>query len=76
MGKLSNFIIGAAVGVAVSAVVSYVFGPTNDAEYDATYRSRLDHALAEGRKAAQARQLEMQQAFVEAKKPKPKLMEG
>ncbi|MEZ4713670.1 MAG: hypothetical protein R3A44_41160 [Caldilineaceae bacterium] len=73
MGKLSNFIIGAAIGVAVSAVVSYVFGPTNDAAYDATYRSRLDRALEEGRKAAAARQLEMRQAFVEAKQPKPRL---
>lgn len=70
MGKFSNFLIGAAIGVAVSAVVSYIFGPTNDAQYDATYRSRLDHALAEGRKAAQAKQIEMRQAFEEAKQSK------
>ena len=71
MGNFSSFIIGAAIGVAVSAVVSYLFGPTNDAEYDATYRSRLDHALEEGRKAARARQIEMRQSFEAAKQSKP-----
>jgi len=52
VGKISYLIIGAAVGAAVAAAINYLFGPAIGATYDASYRSRLDFALEEGKHAA------------------------
>ncbi len=52
MGKLVSFIGGAAAGLAASAVFLYLFAPARDTTFDENYRSRLDWALDEGRRAA------------------------
>ena len=73
MGKLSNFIIGAAIGAATSLVVSYLFAPAE--ETDGTghagaqgYRSRWDFAFEEGQRAAIERENELRQQLINAKK--------
>ncbi len=68
MGKLSNFLIGAAVGAAAALVVSYIFGPSNDTTYDEHYQSRLDKALADGKRAADEREAELRRQFEEGKR--------
>jgi hypothetical protein len=52
-------LIGAALGAAVAYTVNYFFGPTDAATYDQNYRSRLDYALDEGKRAAAEREAEM-----------------
>lgn len=59
MGKSAYLLFGAVLGAAVAYTVNYFFGPTEAATYDQNYRSRLDYALDEGRRAAAARELEM-----------------
>ena len=59
MGKFSNFMIGAAVGAAAGFAVKYLFGPAPETTFDAQYQSRLDHAIEEGRTAAQQREIEL-----------------
>jgi hypothetical protein len=49
---MSYLIIGAAVGAAVAAAINYLFGPAVGTTYDANYRSRLDFALEEGKRAS------------------------
>jgi gas vesicle protein len=71
MGKLSNLIIGTLVGTALGMATAYLFAPAKETQFDQTYRSRLDHALDEGRKAAAAREAELRQDFIAAKQPKP-----
>ncbi|MDQ3247899.1 MAG: hypothetical protein M3Q45_01700 [Chloroflexota bacterium] len=67
MGKFSNLIIGAALGATVGVVVNYLFGPANDAPFDATYRSRWDKAIEDGKQAADEREAELRRLFIEAK---------
>jgi hypothetical protein len=52
-------LIGAVLGAAVAYTINYFFGPTEAATYDQNYRSRLDYALEEGKRAATAREIEM-----------------
>ena len=59
MGKSGYLMFGAALGAAVAFAVNYFLGPTEAATYDENYRSRLDYALEEGKRAAAARELEM-----------------
>ena len=59
MGKMSYLIIGAAVGAVMAAAINYLFGPAVDTTYDANYRSRLDLALEEGKRAALEREAEL-----------------
>lgn len=68
MGKSGNFVLGTLVGVAVGAVVGYLFGPAQNTRFDAEYRSRLDRALEEGRKAEEVRKEELRREFAQAKK--------
>lgn len=68
MGKSGNFIVGTLIGVAVGAVVAYLFGPAQNTRFDATYQSRLDRALDEGRLAEEAKAEEMRQEFAQAKR--------
>lgn len=51
--------LGAALGAAAAFVINYFLGPTDAATYDENYRSRLDYALDEGKRAAAARELEL-----------------
>jgi hypothetical protein len=59
MGKGAYLLIGAALGAAVAYTINYFFGPTEAATYDQNYRSRLDYALEEGKRAAAGREIEM-----------------
>jgi uncharacterized membrane protein YgaE (UPF0421/DUF939 family) len=68
MGKTSNFLIGAAVGVVTALVVNYVFGPSNETTYDEYYQSRLDKALTDGKRAADEREAELRRQFEEGKR--------
>ena len=68
MGKSGNFIVGTLIGVAIGAVVAYLFGPAQNTRFDATYQSGLDRALDEGRLAEEAKAEEMRREFAQAKK--------
>ena len=67
MGKTGFLLVGAAVGAAVGVVFNYVFGPPNDAKFNAAYRSRWDQALEDGERAADEREAEMRRQFAVAK---------
>ncbi len=68
MSKSVNFVIGTAIGIGIGALVGYVLAPARDAAFDQSYRSRLDKALAEGRKAAALREAELREEFLRAKR--------
>lgn len=63
--------IGAAIGVATVYAFNYIFGPAPGAQFDASYQSRLDHALAEGDRAAREHEVELRRQFEEAKRRPP-----
>jgi gas vesicle protein len=68
MGKMVNFLIGAALGAAVGVIINYVFGPSTGSEFNQNYRSRLDKALEEGDRAAQEHEAEMRRQLEAAKR--------
>lgn len=69
--------VGAAIGVAASALYNYLFAPAPETKLDGSYRSRLDWALAEGERAAAAREAELRAQFEQAKlAPPPKPAEN
>ena len=68
MGKVSSFMIGGVVGALTGLAIDYLFGPARDTAYDQRYRSRLDHALEEGQKAADEQEAEMRRQFEAAKR--------
>ena len=72
MGKTSYFIIGAALGAAAGAVISYLFGPAANTTYDTAYRSRLDWALEEGERTADVREAELRLQLQRARQPRSK----
>ena len=59
MGKSGYLLIGAAVGAAIAFTINYFLGPTAATTYDENYRSRLDFALDEGKRAAAARETQL-----------------
>ena len=59
MDKKSYFVIGALLGAAIGAAVDYLFAPAQGALFDRRYQSRLDRALADGERAAAAREAEL-----------------
>lgn len=67
MGKTENFAVGILLGAAVGAAVAYLFGPARNTTYDASYQSRWDRALAEGKQAELEHKRALEQKFVEAK---------
>ncbi len=74
MHKWTSLIIGAVAGIATSAVYLYLFAPARETTFDERYQSRLDWALAEGKKAGQERELELRNELQQARinPPKPK----
>lgn len=68
MGKLASLLVGTAVGAALGLAVQYLFGPARGTAYDQRYQSRLDYALAEGRKAADAQEAALRRQFEAAKR--------
>ncbi|MBW7883659.1 MAG: hypothetical protein H3C34_13675 [Caldilineaceae bacterium] len=72
MGKGSYLLIGAVIGAAAAALLGYLFGPAEGTTYDENYRSRLDFALDEGRRAAAAREHELRHKIEEYRRlPSP-----
>ena len=69
MSKSQFFAMGALVGAAVAAAVTYLFAPARGTTFDENYRSRLDWALEEGQRAADAREVELRRQFEQAKQP-------
>jgi gas vesicle protein len=68
MNKWTSAIIGATAGAAASAVFLYLFAPARGTTFDENYQSRLDWALAEGDKAARARELELRAELESARR--------
>ena len=77
MGKSGYLLIGAAVGAAVAFTINYFLGPMAAITYDENYRSRLDFALEEGKRAAAAREAqlrgELQTLRIQTKGQEPKV---
>ena len=69
MSKGTYLLIGAALGAAVGMMLNYFLGPAEDTTYDANYRSRLDFALDEGRRAAAEKESELRRQLVAFRKP-------
>jgi len=69
VGKGSYLIIGVAIGAVVAFAVNYFFGPADGATYDQNYRSRLDYALEEGKRAAADREVELRRQFDAYRRP-------
>lgn len=68
MSRGTYLLIGAAIGGAVAIALNYFFGPAPDTTYDANYRSRLDFALDEGRRAAADRENELRRQMTELRR--------
>jgi len=69
MSKGMYLLIGAAMGAAVGMALNYFLGPADDTTYDAEYRSRLDFAFDEGRRAAEEKERELRRQIVDYRKP-------
>ena len=67
MGKLSNVVIGMALGAGVGVLINYLFGPVRDVEFNPQYRSRWDQAIEDGQQAAAEHEAELRRQFAEAK---------
>jgi hypothetical protein len=68
MNRTAYLLIGAAAGAAIAAALHYFLGPAPGTTYDANYRSRLDFALEEGRRAAAAREQELRRQLADLRK--------
>jgi gas vesicle protein len=71
MGRVISFVIGAAIGVTIASVATYLFGPARDTYFDQRYRSRWDRALEEGRQAAAEHEIALRRQLASAKQPGP-----
>jgi gas vesicle protein len=71
MGKVSNFLIGAALGATVGLIINYLFAPAPGTEFNKNYRSRLDKAIEEGKQAAEEHERELRQQLEAAKRGTP-----
>ncbi len=68
MSRGSYLLVGAVLGAAVAAALNYLLGPAPGTTYDANYRSRLDFAFDEGRRAAADREQTMRQQLIDLRK--------
>lgn len=68
MSRGSYLLLGAALGAAIAAALNYLLGPAPDTTYDANYRSRLDFAFDEGRRAAAEREQALRQQLIDLRK--------
>jgi hypothetical protein len=69
VGKGSYFVIGTAIGAVLAIAFNYFFGPADGTTYDQNYRSRLDYALDEGKRAAAEREEELRREFNAYRRP-------
>lgn len=61
MSRGTFLLLGAALGAGIAVALNYFLGPAPGTTYDANYRSRLDFAFDEGRRAALERENELRQ---------------
>lgn len=61
--RLAAFLFSLCAGAACGYLLGHILGPAPGTRFDASYRSRLDRALAEGKAAAAARAQELQAEF-------------
>lgn len=71
MGRVLSFLLGATIGMAAATVVTYLFGPARNTNFNQHYRSRWDQALADGRQAADEHEAALRQQLAAAKQPRP-----
>jgi len=69
-------LIGTAIGVGIALALNYFLGPAPGTTYDANYRSRLDFALDEGRRAALEREQELRQQIIQMRRSAGSLTDG
>jgi hypothetical protein len=69
MRKARLFLGWALAGALVGWAIDYLLGPADERPQDAHYRSRLDHALEEGQRAATEREAELRRQFQQFKGP-------
>lgn len=76
MSRGSFLLLGAAIGAGIAVALNYFLGPAPGTTYDANYRSRLDFALDEGRRAALEREQELRQQIVQMRRSAGSLTDG
>ncbi|MBU6349282.1 MAG: hypothetical protein KGS73_03900 [Chloroflexi bacterium] len=69
MGQKRYLWVGALLGVGVALLLAYLLGPAPGTQYDANYRSRLDHALDEGRRAAAEQEERLRRRLNDLRRP-------
>jgi len=67
MNKSAAFVVGAAIGAVAAFAYNWLLGPATGATYDADYTSRLDHARAEGERAAAEKEAELTTQYTVAR---------
>ena len=72
MNKWMSAVFGVAAGAAASALYLYLFAPARGTTFDENYQSRLDWALAEGKKAGEERRRELLEELTQARLSPPK----
>lgn len=65
MSRGSFLLLGAAIGAGIAVALNYFLGPAPGTTYDANYRSRLDFALDEGRRASLDREDELRRQIIQ-----------
>lgn len=76
MSKGTFVLLGAAIGAGIAVALNYFLGPAPGTTYDANYRSRLDFALDEGRRAALEREQQLRQQMVQMRRSAGSLTDG
>ena len=71
MSKGMYLLLGAAMGAAVGMALNYFLGPADGTTYDADYRSRLDFAFDEGRRAAEEKERDVRRQIIDFRQSKP-----
>lgn len=70
MKKVIKFLIGLAFGCAVGLLLGLLWAPQSGEETKGLIKTRFDEALAEGRRAAEAKRAELLARLEEAKVPR------
>jgi len=65
-----NFVKGFIIGGAIGAVVGLFLTPVAGEELRELIKDRIAYIIAEGRRAAEVKRREMEQEFMEARRPR------
>lgn len=68
MGKVLDFLGGAALGAVVGGAIGLALAPRSGRETQAVIRDRVNLVLEEGRRAAEDRRAELEAQFAEARR--------